>query len=910
MYLNPITDKIEVVLGAPATTSQLSWNVSYHDITYLNVSLPRIGSAGTTNGTTPVAIIPINTSSSVTRQVVHINVYNSDTATKSVIIQKDIKGVKYVLLRYDLTVGDTLMWSLEDGWRLMSEYAGSGGIISLNSLAATIQGFSTGTAGTDFNINSFSSTHTFNLPAASATNTGKLTSGDWVTFNNKQNALLGTGIVKSTGGTITYLTDNTANWDTAYTNRITSLTTTGTSGAATLSSNTLNIPQYQGALTLTTSGTSGPATLIANTLNIPQYAGTTYTFSTGLTNAAGTVTANISTGIAGGQTIIGGTGASENLTISTTSNATKGKILFGTLSAYDEVNDRLGIGTTTPTGTVQATGTAAGAFYGQRYINGSGSANCTLGKARGTVSSPLIVQNADATGGFVFEGYDGASFIGTANFTGIIDGTPSAGVMPQAMRFVTGTTIANRTERMRIGSAGSVMIGTIVDAGYNLDINGTTRSVTSVETPIVRGSTSASGTLTLSSTSNATKGTILFGTSAYDEVNNRLGIGTTNPARTLTVVDNANGNRGIQNDSYGSFSALLSYRRANGTISSPTQILANDDIGFFGAIGYHSGGAFASAGSAAILFTAEENFTSTAWGGRITFGTIPNGSTTRSERLRIANSGNILIGTTTDAGYKLDINGTTRSVTSIESPIVRGNTTASGTLTLSSTSNATKGNIIFGSSTYFFDEVNNSLKLGNVLPPLDNIAFRVQVTSEASNANYVGTVFSNTAAESAGFNCAKYRGTAASPSAVQSGDRLGLYTVLGYDGSARQASSAILFSCDGAVSSGVMPGAIEFQTGTSSAGRTARLTISSSGNFTYFDGGNFILGTTTGTKIGTATNQKLGFWNAAPIVQPTTAVTSATRVGGGGTTLTDTDTFDGYTIAQVVKALRNVGLLA
>jgi hypothetical protein len=36
-----------------------------------------------------------------------------------------------------------------------------------------------------------------------------------------------------------------ANWDTAYSNRITSLTTTGTSGAATLVSNVLNIPQYQ-----------------------------------------------------------------------------------------------------------------------------------------------------------------------------------------------------------------------------------------------------------------------------------------------------------------------------------------------------------------------------------------------------------------------------------------------------------------------------------------------------------------------------------------------------------------------------------------------------------------------------------------------------------------------------------------
>lgn len=75
-------------------------------------------------------------------------------------------------------------------------------------------------------------------------------------------------------------------------------------------------------------------------------------------------------------------------------------------------------------------------------------------------------------------------------------------------------------------------------------------------------------------------------------------------------------------------------------------------------------------------------------------------------------------------------------------------------------------------------------------------------------------------------------------------------------------------------------------------------------------GYNIILGTTTGTKIGTATTQKLSFWNATPIVQPTTAVTSSTIVGGAGTTVKEDHTFDGYTIAQVVKALRNTGLLA
>jgi hypothetical protein len=70
------------------------------------------------------------------------------------------------------------------------------------------------------------------------------------------------------------------------------------------------------------------------------------------------------------------------------------------------------------------------------------------------------------------------------------------------------------------------------------------------------------------------------------------------------------------------------------------------------------------------------------------------------------------------------------------------------------------------------------------------------------------------------------------------------------------------------------------------------------------------LGTTTGTKIGTGTTQKIGFWNATPIVQPTTSVAAATFVANTSNITNDTGTFDGYTIGQIVKALRNIGLLA
>jgi len=64
----------------------------------------------------------------------------------------------------------------------------STGITALNGLTAQVQTFATGTTGSDFNISSATSTHTFNIPSSSASNRGLLTSADWTTFNSKANA--------------------------------------------------------------------------------------------------------------------------------------------------------------------------------------------------------------------------------------------------------------------------------------------------------------------------------------------------------------------------------------------------------------------------------------------------------------------------------------------------------------------------------------------------------------------------------------------------------------------------------------------------------------------------------------------------------------------------------------------------
>jgi hypothetical protein len=82
------------------------------------------------------------------------------------------------------------------------------------------------------------------------------------------------------------------------------------------------------------------------------------------------------------------------------------------------------------------------------------------------------------------------------------------------------------------------------------------------------------------------------------------------------------------------------------------------------------------------------------------------------------------------------------------------------------------------------------------------------------------------------------------------------------------------------------------------------------GSISLADGVNIVAGTSTGTKIGTATSQKLSVWNATPIVQPTTAIAAATFAANTSAIANDTATFDGYTIGQVVKALRNMGALA
>jgi len=158
---------------------------------------------------------------------------------------------------------------------------------ALNAKVSSV-GLDLGTSGTDVNVANSPITSsgniTLNLPTASATNRGLLSSSDWSTFNNKQNAL--------------------------------TLTTTGTSGASTLVGSTLNIPQYQPQLNGTgfvkISGTT--ISYDNNTYLTTSSAASTYlpliggTLTGALNGTSATFSSTLLTTGTGSNTVLGGTG--------------------------------------------------------------------------------------------------------------------------------------------------------------------------------------------------------------------------------------------------------------------------------------------------------------------------------------------------------------------------------------------------------------------------------------------------------------------------------------------------------------------------------------------------------------------------------------------------------------------------
>ena len=267
----------------------------------------------------------------------------------------------------------------------------STGLNALNGLTAQVQGFAVGTAGTNFNISSVTDVHTFNLPSASSSVRGALTSADWTTFNGKVSSVSGTSPVASSGGTTPAISlasgyGDTQNPYASKTANFVLATPNGSAGVPTfraivaadvptLNQNTTGTASnVTGVVAIANGGTGLSATPTNGQLNIGNGTGftrATLTAGTGVsvTNGAGSISiantgvtsltagSGISVSASTGGVTITNTSTGATITDDTTTNATR-YILFddvtsGSLTAVNVSSTKL---TYNPsTGTASAT---------------------------------------------------------------------------------------------------------------------------------------------------------------------------------------------------------------------------------------------------------------------------------------------------------------------------------------------------------------------------------------------------------------------------------------------------------------------------------------------------------------------------------------------------------------------------
>lgn len=253
----------------PTTASQTTWDTAY---TNRITSLTTTGSSGS-------ATLSANTLNVPTYTLAGLGGQASSTNLTS------LSGLTYASASFvKMTAAGT--FALDTNTYYLA--SNPSGYTNNTGTVTSVAALTLGTTGTDLSSSvangSTTAVITLNVPTASALNRGALSSADWTTFNNKQGAL--------------------------------TLTTTGTSGAATLVGNTLNIPNYS------TGGGSGTVTSVS-VVSANGFAGTVAT-------ATSTPAITISTSITG---LLKGNGtAISAATANTDYLAVSNPIYTGTLS--------------------------------------------------------------------------------------------------------------------------------------------------------------------------------------------------------------------------------------------------------------------------------------------------------------------------------------------------------------------------------------------------------------------------------------------------------------------------------------------------------------------------------------------------------------------------------------------------
>lgn len=617
------------------------------------------------------------------------------------------------------------------------------------------------------------------------------------------------------------------------------------------------------AITLTTTGTSGAATYSGGTLNIPQY-------QAALTNP------------------ITGTGLAGQVAYWNGSNSQTGSNnLF-----WDNTNGRLGIGTNTPTKYFELKIPTGVNTYNDGIVitRGSGTGILVLGNGTSHPSDfvPLIYSKSSVdNAGFYFAAsvFSGSSTFPAMEFqaqNSTVTGAIGSGQI--VARWANWS-----TPLMQLFGNGNMILqngGTFTDAGYRLDVQGTLRSTqtsyfATSSGNVGIGTTSPGSKLTIIDTSAAplfVRGTdvgqlgaestmALFGAKSswndndaatiqigYSDVGSRyiqstgqwdlyfksgtsvsrsermritgagnVGIGTTTPSFRLDVNGTIS--------SSGTITATGEFRIGNNTFQ---RVAKGDASGGFGG-GYNSNvngpndiRAATGAAASSIYYSPE---------GSIRFySELQSANVAIAERMRITLTGAVVIGNgQSNASPAIGLieatDGSGTNISGAEFRIQGGQSTgtgAGGPVTFYTSPSGTTG-----TATNAAVERMRVDNIGRVLintTTAYNSLCRLQVAGLGGNGDIFSYRYNNNTGGPS-LILAKSRSETGSLLIAQSGDNLGQVLFQGADGSSFINGASIAAQVDGTPASGGMPGRIVFSTTPSASSTvTERMRIDSAGN--------------------------------------------------------------------------------
>ena len=385
----------------------------------------------------------------------------------------------------------------------------------------------------------------------------------------------------------------------------------------------------------------------------------------------------------------------DDITLTTISPGGGGNWSYSTDTGYENdiyatnsvnlTNGKVGIGTEKPDYNLHVSAPNGSSKIG---MDGYGTPPYLyLRQARGTQNSPTATQATDSLGLIGFSGYAGTGTSGAfttgraviqanaaENWTTTKQGsnlffytTPMGTIVPQVS--------------MLIAENGGVGIGTLSAAG-RLNVSGSktgTGTVSSTGNTSITGSGTnfttelTAGDAITASGRSATVKTITNNTSAVVQPkgfnpnissqaftinkkvvfnNSNVGIGTLTPAYTLNVSPLSGAGSGtVCIDGYGTGAedgGMLVFRHASGTQTAPTSTLMSDYLGIIAFDGYVGSG-FNDTYNAYIGVGPTENWTATARGSKMIFGSTQNGQTVPTPGLSIQGS-TVTIGTSSGGG--------------------------------------------------------------------------------------------------------------------------------------------------------------------------------------------------------------------------------------------------------------------